>query len=83
MFVRFIYMLMKVQTSHGNTLSVLSQRQRLICNLTDVLHYLSDKHDQVHFDGLADHQVSEAIYIRDPDFNGVEIIVIGLEKLPQ
>jgi catechol-2,3-dioxygenase len=68
-------MLMKVQTSHGNTLSVLSQRQRLICNLTDVLHYLSDKHDQVHFDGLADHLVSEAIYIRDPDFNGVEIIV--------
>ncbi|MFL6339467.1 MAG: hypothetical protein ACJ718_10265 [Nitrososphaeraceae archaeon] len=34
-------------------------------------------------DGLADHLVSEAIYIRDPDFNGVEIIVIGLEKLPQ
>ena len=25
------------------------------------------------FDGLADHQVSEAIYIRDPDFNGIEI----------
>ena len=29
--------------------------------------------DQVHFDGLADHLVSESIYIRDPDFNGVEI----------
>lgn len=42
-------------------------------NLADVLCYLSDKHDQVHFDGLADHLVSEAIYIRDPDFNGVEI----------
>ncbi|MFL6317294.1 MAG: VOC family protein [Nitrososphaeraceae archaeon] len=42
-------------------------------NLADVLRYLSDKHDQVHFDGLADHLVSEAIYIRDPDFNGVEI----------
>jgi catechol 2,3-dioxygenase len=42
-------------------------------NLADVLRYLSAKHDQVHFDGLADHLVSEAIYIRDPDFNGVEI----------
>jgi catechol 2,3-dioxygenase len=27
----------------------------------------------VHFDGLADHLVSESIYIRDPDFNGIEI----------
>ena len=42
-------------------------------NLADTLLYLSDKQDQVHFDGLADHLVSEAIYIRDPDFNGVEI----------
>jgi catechol 2,3-dioxygenase len=42
-------------------------------NLADVLRYLSYEHDQVHFDGLADHLVSEAIYIRDPDFNGVEI----------
>ena len=42
-------------------------------NLADALLYLSDKQDQVHFDGLADHLVSEAIYISDPDFNGVEI----------
>jgi catechol 2,3-dioxygenase len=42
-------------------------------NLADVLLYLSGKQDQVQFDGLADHLVSEAIYIRDPDFNGVEI----------
>jgi catechol 2,3-dioxygenase len=42
-------------------------------NLADVLLYLSNKQDEVHFDGLADHLVSEAIYIRDPDFNGVEI----------
>ena len=42
-------------------------------NLADVLRYLSGKHEQVHFDGLADHLVSEAIYIRDPDFNGIEI----------
>jgi catechol 2,3-dioxygenase len=42
-------------------------------NLADVLLYLSNKQDEVHFDGLANHLVSEAIYIRDPDFNGVEI----------
>ena len=41
--------------------------------LADMLQNLREKRDQVHFDGLADHLVSEAIYIRDPDFNGVEI----------
>jgi catechol 2,3-dioxygenase len=41
--------------------------------LADVLLHLSDKQDKVHFDGLADHLVSESIYIRDPDFNGIEI----------
>ena len=44
-------------------------------NLADLLFYLSDKQDRVRFDGLADHQVSEAIYIRDPDFNGIEIYI--------
>ena len=42
-------------------------------NLADVLQYLSESREQVHFDGLADHLVSESIYIRDPDFNGIEI----------
>jgi catechol 2,3-dioxygenase len=41
--------------------------------LADMLQNLNDMRDQVHFDGLADHLVSESIYIRDPDFNGVEI----------
>jgi catechol 2,3-dioxygenase len=41
--------------------------------LADILQSLREKTDQVHFDGLADHLVSEAVYIRDPDFNGVEI----------
>jgi catechol 2,3-dioxygenase len=41
--------------------------------LADMLQNLNDKRDQIHFDGLADHLVSESIYIRDPDFNGVEI----------
>jgi catechol 2,3-dioxygenase len=41
--------------------------------LADMLQNLKDKRDQVYFDGLADHLVSESIYIRDPDFNGIEI----------
>jgi catechol 2,3-dioxygenase len=42
-------------------------------NLADVLLYLNENRDQVHFDGLADHLVSQSIYISDPDFNGIEI----------
>lgn len=41
--------------------------------LADMLLNLRDKKDEVYFDGMSDHLVSEAIYIRDPDFNGVEI----------
>jgi catechol 2,3-dioxygenase len=41
--------------------------------LADMLQNLNDKRDLVHFDGFADHLVSESIYIRDPDFNGIEI----------
>src|SRR5918997_1197069 len=41
--------------------------------LADMLQNLNDERDQIHFDGLADHLISESIYIRDPDFNGVEI----------
>ena len=42
-------------------------------HLADVLQNLRDNRDQVYFDGLADHLVSESIYIRDPDFIGIEI----------
>ncbi len=41
--------------------------------LADMLVNLRANRDKVYFDGLADHLVSEAIYIRDPDFNGVEV----------
>jgi catechol 2,3-dioxygenase len=41
--------------------------------LADIFQNLSDKHDQIHLDGFADHLVSESLYLRDPDFNGVEI----------
>jgi catechol 2,3-dioxygenase len=42
-------------------------------HLADVLQNLRDNRDHVYFDGLADHLVSESIYIRDPDFIGIEI----------
>ena len=42
-------------------------------HLADMFLNLGEKRDRVHFDGLADHLVSESIYIRDPDFNGIEI----------
>lgn len=41
--------------------------------LADMLQNLINKRDHVYFDGFADHLVSESIYIRDPDFNGIEI----------
>jgi catechol 2,3-dioxygenase len=41
--------------------------------LADILQNLRDKRDQLYFDGLKDHLVSESIYIRDPDLNGIEI----------
>jgi catechol 2,3-dioxygenase len=42
-------------------------------HLADVLVHLGENRDRVHFDGLADHRVSESIYIRDPDLLGIEI----------
>ncbi|MGH7908697.1 MAG: VOC family protein [Thermodesulfobacteriota bacterium] len=42
-------------------------------HLADALLNLNDNREKVRFDGFADHLVSEAIYLRDPDFNGVEI----------
>jgi catechol 2,3-dioxygenase len=41
--------------------------------LADILRHLAGEGDKIHFDGLADHLVSESIYIRDPDSIGVEI----------
>src|SRR3954454_10274414 len=71
------YLLELVQVDQAESNSVTSKRAGLYHfaillperkNLADVLLYLSDKRDEVHFDGLA-----ESIYIRDPDFNGIEI----------
>ena len=41
--------------------------------LADMLQDLSDRRSEIRFDGLADHLVSESIYIRDPDNIGIEI----------
>jgi catechol 2,3-dioxygenase len=41
--------------------------------LADMLQNLSDMRSEIRFDGLADHLVSESIYIRDPDNIGIEI----------
>lgn len=42
-------------------------------NLADFFMHLQENLDAVKIDGYADHAVSEAIYIRDPDYNGIEI----------
>src|SRR6185436_4414325 len=39
--------------------------------LADALHRLDEAH--IALDGAADHGVSEALYLRDPDANGVEL----------
>ena len=35
--------------------------------------YLALKNSGVHYDGFADHLVSESLYLRDPENNGIEI----------
>lgn len=76
------YLLELLQVDQAESNSVTSKRAGLYHfaillperkNLADMLLYLSEKQDEVHFDGLADHLVSESIYIRDPDFIGIEI----------
>ena len=42
-------------------------------HLANIFKHLTDNSSQVHFEGAADHAVSESLYLRDPDSNGVEI----------
>lgn len=42
-------------------------------HLADMLNNLGKNRNRVFLDGMADHLVSEALYIRDPDMNGIEI----------
>jgi catechol 2,3-dioxygenase len=41
--------------------------------LANIFKHLSDNSDQFRFEGAADHLVSESLYLRDPDSNGLEI----------
>lgn len=51
-------------------LAILLPERRFLAN---IFRHLQEHRDHVQFDGFADHAVSESIYLRDPDFNGVEI----------
>lgn len=42
-------------------------------HLANIFKHLNDNSKQIHFEGAADHAVSESLYLRDPDSNGVEI----------
>lgn len=42
-------------------------------HLADFFVHLQEHRNEVKIDGFADHAVSEAIYVRDPDYNGIEI----------
>ncbi|HVE36609.1 MAG TPA: VOC family protein [Nitrososphaeraceae archaeon] len=41
--------------------------------LANIFKHLTESPDQLYFEGAADHGVSESLYLRDPDSNGVEI----------
>nr|WP_238549769.1 VOC family protein [Candidatus Nitrosotenuis chungbukensis] len=41
--------------------------------LADFFVHLQEQKNEARIDGFADHAVSEAIYVRDPDYNGIEI----------
>lgn len=42
-------------------------------HLVNTFKHLAESSDQLNFEGAADHGVSESLYLRDPDSNGVEI----------
>ena len=47
--------------------------------LAAILRHIQNNLDRSYYEGLADHGMSEAIYIHDPDFNGIEIYT---DRLP-
>jgi len=42
-------------------------------HLANIFRHLTENSNQLYFEGAADHSVSESLYLRDPDSNGVEI----------
>ena len=41
--------------------------------LANIFRHLTENSNQLYFEGAADHSVSESLYLKDPDSNGVEI----------
>ena len=42
-------------------------------HLANIFKHLNENSNRLYFEGAADHAVSESLYLRDPDSNGVEI----------
>lgn len=42
-------------------------------HLANIFRHLTENSNQLYFEGAADHSVSESLYLRDPDSNGIEI----------
>ena len=42
-------------------------------HLVNIFRHLTENSNQLYFEGAADHSVSESLYLKDPDSNGVEI----------
>lgn len=42
-------------------------------HLASFLRHIQKNLDPKHYEGMADHAVSEAIYLHDPDYNGIEV----------
>ena len=42
-------------------------------HLANIFKHLTENSNKLYFEGAADHAVSESLYLRDPDSNGVEI----------
>lgn len=41
--------------------------------LANIFRHFNENSDKLYFEGAADHWVSESLYLRDPDSNGVEV----------
>ena len=42
-------------------------------DLAAFLRHIQENLDPVFYEGMADHAVSESIYLHDPDYNGIEV----------
>lgn len=80
---KFLILLSKVANEHTiNKRERLAKRAGLFHfaillpnrgHLANIFGHLTENSDKLYFEGAADHLVSESLYLRDPDNNGVEI----------